>query len=307
MQRWPAEPKPAAVRCLAVKSRSASGITTAWFFAPPSACTRLPARARLAVHVLARSASSRRSETASTSGWSRIASTATLSPWTTLKTPSGSPASAYSSAMKFDADGSRSDGLSTNVLPVAIAIGCIHIGTITGKLNGVIPAQTPSGWRNENESTSVETWSEYSPLSSCGMPQAYSTTSMPRMTSPLASSTTLPCSEATIRASSSACCSTRLRNANMIRERRTTLTSFHDSNAVRAAATAASTSAGSASRTCACWPPVAGSQIGAVRVDVPAVSAPPMRCWMVLRSTVVTGSLSLADSGTAAGCCLFSS
>ena len=26
---------------------------------------------------------------------------------------------------------------------------------------------------------------------------------------------------------------------------------------------------------------------GDVRVDVPAVSAPPMRCWMVFRSTVV--------------------
>ena len=268
MQRWPAEPKPAAVRCLAVKSRSASGITTAWFLAPPSAWTRLPDALALPCTYLAIGVEPTKL-TASMSGWSRIASTATLSPWTTLKTPSGSPASAYSSAMKFDADGSRSDGLSTNVLPVAIAIGCIHIGTMTGKLNGVIPAQTPSGWRNENESTSVETWSEYSPLTSSGIPQAYSATSMPRMTSPLASSTTLPCSEATIRASSSACCSTRLRNANMIRERRTTLTSFHDSNAVRAAATAASTSAGSASRTCACWPPVAGSQIGAVRVDVP--------------------------------------
>ena len=41
---------------------------------------------------------------------------------------------------QFDADGSRSDGLSTNVLPQAIAIGCIHIGTIAGKLNGVMPA-----------------------------------------------------------------------------------------------------------------------------------------------------------------------
>src|SRR3954469_2887412 len=126
-------------------------------------------------------------DTAATSGWSSSASTATLSPWTTLKTPSGSPASAYSSAIRFDTDGSRSDGLSTNVLPVAIAIGCIHIGTMIGKLNGVIPAHTPSGWRNEKASISVETWSEYSPLSSCGRPQAYSTTSMPRMTSPLAS------------------------------------------------------------------------------------------------------------------------
>src|ERR671922_3107055 len=83
------------------------------------------------------------------SGCSRIASTATLSPWTTLKTPSGSPASFSSSATASDADGSFSDGLRTNVLPHAIAGAHIHIGTITGKLNGVIPATTPSGCRIE--------------------------------------------------------------------------------------------------------------------------------------------------------------
>ena len=48
-----------------------------------------------------------------------------------------------------------------------------------GKLNGVIPAQTPSGWRKECRSTSVETWSENSPLVSSAIPQANSTTSMP--------------------------------------------------------------------------------------------------------------------------------
>ena len=42
MQRCPADPYPAAVMWFAANSRSASGITTAWFFAPPSACTRLP-------------------------------------------------------------------------------------------------------------------------------------------------------------------------------------------------------------------------------------------------------------------------
>src|SRR5919204_4316265 len=120
-------------------------------------------------------------ETAAMPGWSRIASTASLSPCTTLNTPSGSPASAHISATSSDTDGSRSLGLSTNALPQAIAIGCIHIGTMIGKLNGVMPATTPSGWRNENASTSVETWSEYSPLSSCATPQAYSTTSWPRM------------------------------------------------------------------------------------------------------------------------------
>ena len=87
--------------------------------------------------------------TAATSGCSRSPSTATLSPWTTLKTPSGRPASLSSSADQSDADGSFSDGLRTNVLPQAIAGAHIHIGTIAGKLNGVIPATTPSGWRIE--------------------------------------------------------------------------------------------------------------------------------------------------------------
>ena len=81
------------------------------------------------------------------SGWARMASTATLSPWTTLKTPSGRPALARSSALSREADGSFSDGLSTKVLPQAMAMGNIHMGTMAGKLNGVIPAATPSGWR----------------------------------------------------------------------------------------------------------------------------------------------------------------
>src|SRR5919198_2457606 len=83
------------------------------------------------------------------SGCWRIASTATLSPWTTLKTPSGTPASFSSSATQFDADGSFSDGLRTNVFPHEIAGAHIHMGTIAGKLNCVIPPTTPSGWRIE--------------------------------------------------------------------------------------------------------------------------------------------------------------
>ena len=90
--------------------------------------------------------------------------------------------------------GSPRLGLSTKVLPQASATGNIHIGTITGKLNGVMPATTPSGWRSVQLSMPVETWSVKSPLSSCGMPQANSTMSMPRVTSPCASVNTLPCS-----------------------------------------------------------------------------------------------------------------
>src|SRR6266540_5212233 len=88
-------------------------------------------------------------EIALTSGCSSNASTATLSPCTTLKTPSGTPASCNNSARYSDADGSFSDGLSTNAFPQAIAGANIHIGTIVGKLNGVIPPTTPTGCRIE--------------------------------------------------------------------------------------------------------------------------------------------------------------
>jgi hypothetical protein len=43
----------------------------------------------------------------------------------------------------------RTAGLRTNVLPHAIEVASIHSGTITGKLNGVMPAMTPTGWRIE--------------------------------------------------------------------------------------------------------------------------------------------------------------
>ena len=81
------------------------------------------------------------------------------------------------------------------MLPQASAIGNIHIGTMAGKLNGVMPAQTPIGWRIDQLSTLVPTFSLNSPFSICGMPQANSTTSRPRMTEPLASVRILPCSE----------------------------------------------------------------------------------------------------------------
>ena len=74
-------------------------------------------------------------------------STASLSPLTTLSTPAGSPASINSSASRIGTDGSRSDGLRMKVLPQAIAGANFHIGIIAGKLNGVMPATTPSGWR----------------------------------------------------------------------------------------------------------------------------------------------------------------
>src|SRR2546430_1377370 len=220
---------------------------------------------------------------AATSGWSSTASTASLSPLTTLNTPSGRPASAQSSATSWDADGSRSLGLRTKVFPHATATGCIHIGTITGKLNGVIPATTPSGWRNEYTSTPVDTWSEKEPLSSCGMPQANSTTSSPRCTSPRASDSTLPCSSETIPARSSTRALTSSRNANRTFVRVDREACDHSSNAAFAVRTASSTSAVEAKATCACCSPVAGLYTGPERSPVPAVGFPPIQ-WCIARA-----------------------
>src|SRR5258706_155967 len=103
-------------------------------------------------------------ETALIPGWPRIASTAALSPCTTLNTPSGRPASLNSWAMRIEAEGTFSEGLRMNVLPQAIAIGNIQSGTIAGKLNGVMPAQTPTGWGSVGGATPVPTFSEDSPM-----------------------------------------------------------------------------------------------------------------------------------------------
>src|ERR1700732_2729606 len=121
-------------------------------------------------------------DTAAMSGCARMASTATLSQWPMLTTPGGGPARASSSATSMDALGSFSDGLRMKVLPQAMALANIHIGTMAGKLNGGMPATTPIGWRTEWTSTPVAACSVNPPLSRLGTPQAYSTFSMPRAT-----------------------------------------------------------------------------------------------------------------------------
>ncbi len=123
-------------------------------------------------------------------------------------------------AMRIDSVGSRSDGFSTNVLPHAIATGNIHSGTIAGKLNGVMPAHTPTGCRSEKLSTSVPTFSLNSPFRRCGMPVANSITSMPRVTSPSASASVLPCSCVMIFARSLRCASMSSRKRIRMRARR---------------------------------------------------------------------------------------
>ena len=111
-------------------------------------------------------------------------------------------------------------------------------------------SRRPRRWRRSRENP---------PLSRCGMPQANSTTSRPRATSPAASRATLPCSAVISGAS--------LRGAR--RPARGTRTAPGRAWPARcpasrgarrfAAATAASTSAGEAKSTCPLTSPVAGS------------------------------------------------
>ena len=167
------------------------------------------------------------------------------------------------------------------MLPQAIATGYIHIGTIAGKLNGVMPAQTPSGWRSEWVSIDGPTWRENSPFRSCGMPQQNSTTSMPRWTSPTASSWTLPCSAEMALAIRSMFRSRRSLKRKKKRARFSGGMSAQAGSASFAAATAASSSAAVESGRIADCSPVAGLNTGALRGLVDGASLPPITLVIV--------------------------
>ena len=70
---------------------------------------------------------------------------------------------------------------------------------MAGKLNGVMPAQTPMGWRTVLQSMPCATSLSESPIIRLGMPQATSTIWMARRTSAWASSTVLPFSRVRMR------------------------------------------------------------------------------------------------------------
>ncbi len=189
---------------------------------------------------------------------SRIASTASLSPLTTWRMPSGRPASLHSSASIIGQDGSRSEGLRIMALPEAKAGPIFHSGIMAGKLKGVMPATTPSGWRMEYMSMPGPALSVNSPFSRCGAPMQNSITSSPRCTSPLASGNVLPCSRLIASASLSMSRLIRPTRAIITRARRCGLVAPQAFCARAAAAMAASISAVDASATWACTSPVAG-------------------------------------------------
>ena len=84
------------------------------------------------------------------------------------------------------------------------AMGSVQRGIEVVEFACGIP-QLLKGEFSENVGTQVDTPSLKPPLSRCGMPQANSITSRPRVTSPSASDSTLPCSAVMIAAIRSLC------------------------------------------------------------------------------------------------------
>src|SRR5436305_14275685 len=103
-------------------------------------------------------------DTARTRGSFSSWSTVLFAPCTRFNTPGGNPASCASSTMRAAVRGTLSEGFKIKVLPQAMAKGNIHSGTIMGKLKGVMPTQTPTGYRVDQLSTDVPTRSTVSPI-----------------------------------------------------------------------------------------------------------------------------------------------
>jgi len=171
--------------------------------------------------------------------------------------------------------GSRSLGFRTNVLPVATAYGRHHRGIIPGKLNGVMATKGPSGCRTAVSSMSGAAFGRWPACIIVGMPQATSTFSMPRRSSPRASERVLPCSCTSVSARSSMFSSSNClyRNRGWIRS--STGVDCQVSNASLALATASSTAASLLNGTRASSSPVAGFVTGISSVASGLCQEPP--------------------------------
>ena len=79
-----------------------------------------------------------------------MASTASLSPLTTLRMPGGRPGLDEQLGQPQRHAGIALGGLQDEGVAAGDAPGAhFHSGIMAGKLNGVMPATTPSGWRIE--------------------------------------------------------------------------------------------------------------------------------------------------------------
>ena len=134
------------------------------------------------------------------------------------------------------------------------------------------------------------------PLSRCGIPQANSTTSWPRLTSPSASETTLPCSLVMISASSPLRAFSSSRKANRIWVRLASEVSRQAGNAAAAASITARASSTLASATSPVTSPVAGLVTGDVVSLMPA-NALLLIQWVIVLVIALLSFLFVDRSG----------
>ena len=127
-------------------------------------------------------------------------------------------------------------------LPVPTAMGSIHNGIMAGKLKGAMPATTPSGWRMVLVSILELICSTASPIMRDGIARQCSTTSIPLVMSPRASTFVLPFSDTMQLAISSLFSTSRVWNLIRTRVRCCTGTSRHFFCAATADATISSIS-----------------------------------------------------------------
>ena len=243
MQRWPAAPNAEPRIPSTVLSMTASGMTTMWFLAPPSACTRLPAwpRPRRPAAPPARSPTN---ETASMPGWSRMPSTISRPPLTRLTTPGGQAQRVE--LLEGDLLGQRH--LLRRLEHERVAAGDgegqeperDHRREVEGH-DRRAHARPAGGWsrrrccaRRPPGSGPASSWGSRTP------PPPSRSSAPPRR---VASAIVLPISVVTARAISSWRATRRSRRSNSLRARAIVDTARHSGSAARAAATAASRSA----------------------------------------------------------------
>jgi hypothetical protein len=124
------------------QSMSASGITIRWFLRRRSTAHALAVGAAGRIDVFGDRGGATK-PIAMTRGSVNSVSTASLSPLTALRMPAGARLD-HPVRRPHRHRGSRSDGEDEGVAQ-AIAGANFHIGIMAGKLNGVMPATTPSG------------------------------------------------------------------------------------------------------------------------------------------------------------------
>ena len=139
--------------------------------------------------------------------------------------------------------GASSEGLMTTPLPARRAGNTFHAGMATGKFHGVMRPTTPMGWRDVHASLLASSEGTVSPQAARPWPATKPAMSTASCTSPPASTSTLPASQLTRRASSCLRPARAAAQAPMRSARAGTGTRAHARWASAAAATAASTSA----------------------------------------------------------------